>query len=89
MQFHLSNSMMQKGRPLNIHVFGDLDLPKLYTACTPEKHWQTILVNAESVSNPLVLSILGAHNTAALTSFLAKSCRPLLAKQGEQSEMCW
>ncbi|KAF9463030.1 CRAL-TRIO domain-containing protein [Collybia nuda] len=39
----------KKGRPLNIHFFGGMDLPKLHKTCTPEKHWQTILVNAESL----------------------------------------
>ena len=56
-----SNSTSQKGRPLNIHFFGGMDLPKLYTVCTPEKHWQTVLVNAESVSHPYLLFILSVH----------------------------
>ena len=24
-----------------------MDLPKLYKSCTPERHWQSVLVNAE------------------------------------------
>jgi len=31
-----------------------MDLPKLHTVCTPEKHWQTVLVNAESVSHQII-----------------------------------
>ncbi len=40
---------LQKGRPLNVHYFGNMDLPKLYEACTPERHWKSVLVNCESV----------------------------------------
>jgi hypothetical protein len=85
MRFHPSNSTIQKGRPLNIHVMAGMDLPKLYATCTPEKHWQSVLVNAESVSHPVMLSILGAHDSAALTSLLAKFYQLLLVTQGEQS----
>ena len=41
----------QQGRPLNIQTFGNVDLNKLYSHCTPERHWQTVIVNAESVSH--------------------------------------
>ena len=41
----------QQGRPLNIQTFGNVDLNKLYNHCTPERHWRTVLVNAESVSH--------------------------------------
>jgi hypothetical protein len=40
----------QQGRPLDIQTFANVDLIKLYNHCTPERHWQTILVNAELVS---------------------------------------
>ncbi|KAF8231710.1 CRAL/TRIO domain-containing protein [Tricholoma matsutake] len=46
MWFHKTD---KKGRPLNINFFGGMDLPKLHKVCTPEKHWQTIIVNAESL----------------------------------------
>jgi hypothetical protein len=39
---------LQKGRPVNIEFFGGLNLPQLYKHITPEKHWETIIVNAES-----------------------------------------
>jgi hypothetical protein len=55
---------MQNGRPLNIHFFGGMDLPKLYTVCTPEKHWQTVLVNAESVSLPTRSIYSDVHDIA-------------------------
>ncbi|TFK40778.1 CRAL-TRIO domain-containing protein [Crucibulum laeve] len=51
MWFHKTD---KKGRPLNIHFFGGMDLPKLYQTCTPEKHWQTVLVNAESLAREVL-----------------------------------
>ncbi|KAH8825298.1 CRAL-TRIO domain-containing protein [Flagelloscypha sp. PMI_526] len=44
----------KQGRPLNIHFFGDLDLPKLYKSCTPNQHWKSILVNAESLTREML-----------------------------------
>jgi len=38
------------GRPVNIHVFGGMDIKKLYESVTPEEHWRSFLVNAEAVS---------------------------------------
>ncbi|KAK0487499.1 CRAL TRIO domain-containing protein [Armillaria novae-zelandiae] len=46
--------MWFKGRPINIHFFGNLDIPKLYKECTPEKHWQTVLVNCESLTREVI-----------------------------------
>ncbi|KAK7048347.1 CRAL-TRIO domain-containing protein [Favolaschia claudopus] len=37
----------KKGRPVNIHTFGGVNFPKLYKVCTPERHWQSVIVNAE------------------------------------------
>jgi hypothetical protein len=34
---------------VNIEFFGGLNLPQLYKHITPEKHWETIIVNAESL----------------------------------------
>ncbi|KAF8073686.1 CRAL-TRIO domain-containing protein [Lyophyllum atratum] len=51
MWFHKTD---KKGRPLNIHFFSGMDLPKLYKVCTPEKHWQTVLVNAESLPREIL-----------------------------------
>jgi len=31
-----------------------MDLEKLYEKCTPEKHWQTLLVNAESLTREVL-----------------------------------
>ncbi|KAF7422578.1 hypothetical protein PC9H_010734 [Pleurotus ostreatus] len=44
----------KKGRPINVHFFGGMDLNKLYKECTPEKHWQTVLVNAESLTREIL-----------------------------------
>lgn len=51
MWFHKTD---KKGRPINIHFFGNLDIPKLYKECTPEKHWQTVLVNCESLTREVI-----------------------------------
>ncbi|KAJ6512258.1 CRAL TRIO domain-containing protein [Mycena vitilis] len=37
----------KKGRPINVHTFSGVDFPKLYKTCTPERHWQSVVVNAE------------------------------------------
>jgi len=58
MWFHKTD---KRGRPINVHVFGGMDLNKLYKTCTPERHWQTVLVNAES----LVREVLPASTRAA------------------------
>ncbi|KII93920.1 hypothetical protein PLICRDRAFT_409657 [Plicaturopsis crispa FD-325 SS-3] len=51
----------KKGRPLNIHSLGGLDLPTLYAQMTPERHWHTMLVNAESLTR----EVLPASSRAA------------------------
>ncbi|KAL4253824.1 Phosphatidylinositol/phosphatidylcholine transfer [Pleurotus pulmonarius] len=51
MWFHKTD---KKGRPINVHFFGGMDLNKLYKECTPEKHWQTVLVNAESLTREIL-----------------------------------
>ncbi|KAG5648433.1 hypothetical protein DXG03_005007 [Asterophora parasitica] len=51
MWFHKTD---KKGRPLNIHYFSGMNLPKLYKECTPEKHWQTVLVNCESLPREIL-----------------------------------
>ena len=53
----------QKGRPLNVHYFGNLDLPKLYEVCTPEKHWKSVTVNAESVRFITYERNVGSHTS--------------------------
>ncbi|KAJ3571562.1 hypothetical protein NP233_g3671 [Leucocoprinus birnbaumii] len=44
MWFHKTD---KKGRPINVQIFGKMDLARLYKVCSPERHWETILVNAE------------------------------------------
>ncbi|KAF8645258.1 hypothetical protein AX16_008083 [Volvariella volvacea WC 439] len=51
MWFHKTD---KKGRPLNIHFFGGMDIHKLYKSCTPERHWQTVLVNCESLTREIL-----------------------------------
>ena len=49
--FHKTDN---KGRPLNIHHFGGINMPELYKHITPEKFWQTIVVNAESLTREVL-----------------------------------
>ncbi|KAH7928390.1 CRAL/TRIO domain-containing protein [Leucogyrophana mollusca] len=44
----------KKGRPLNIQFFGGLNLPELYKHVTPEKHWEAIVVNADSLTREVL-----------------------------------
>lgn len=71
-----TNTFQQQGRPVNIQAFGGMDLNKLYKSCTPERHWESIIVNAECVGeyilDPTTL-LLNNH-----TSLLGRSSRPLL-----------
>ncbi|KAF9267442.1 CRAL/TRIO domain-containing protein [Marasmius fiardii PR-910] len=51
----------KKGRPLNVHRLGGMNLKKLYSTCTPERHWQTVLANAESLTREVIPSAARAH----------------------------
>ncbi|KIJ64446.1 hypothetical protein HYDPIDRAFT_28391 [Hydnomerulius pinastri MD-312] len=51
MYFHKTD---KKGRPLNIQFFGGLNLPELYKHITPEKHWEAIVVNADSLTREVL-----------------------------------
>ncbi|TFK74886.1 CRAL/TRIO domain-containing protein [Pluteus cervinus] len=51
MWFHKTD---KKGRPLNVHFLGGMNIQRLHKACTPEKHWQTVLVNAESLTREIL-----------------------------------
>lgn len=52
MWFHKTDKL---GRPLNFHSLGGLDLQRLTReGVTPERHWQTILVNAECLTREIL-----------------------------------
>ncbi|ESK95010.1 sec14 cytosolic factor family sec14 [Moniliophthora roreri MCA 2997] len=51
MWFHKTD---KRGRPLNVHFLGGMNLHQLYKECTPERHWQTVLVNAESLTREVL-----------------------------------
>ncbi|OJA08807.1 hypothetical protein AZE42_01308, partial [Rhizopogon vesiculosus] len=51
MYFHKTD---KKGRPVNIQFFGGLNLPQLYKHITPQKHWEAIVVNAESLTREVL-----------------------------------
>ncbi|KIK69547.1 hypothetical protein GYMLUDRAFT_33921 [Collybiopsis luxurians FD-317 M1] len=45
----------KQGRPLNFHFLGSLDLQRLSKeGVTPERHWETILVNAECLTREII-----------------------------------
>lgn len=44
MWFHKTD---KKGRPLNVHFFGGMDVRRLYKVCSPERHWESFVVNCE------------------------------------------
>ncbi|KAI0785250.1 CRAL-TRIO domain-containing protein, partial [Abortiporus biennis] len=44
----------KKGRPLNVHFFGGINMPELYKHISPERHWQTVLVNCESLTREVL-----------------------------------
>ncbi|KAK7056797.1 hypothetical protein VNI00_002514 [Paramarasmius palmivorus] len=58
MWFHKTD---KRGRPLNVHFLGGMNLHKLYKECTPERHWQTVLVNAESLTREVLPAASRAH----------------------------
>ena len=45
-----SQSHVQQGRPINVHKLGHIDLDELYKIVTPEKHWEIVVVSAESAT---------------------------------------
>jgi hypothetical protein len=51
MYFHKTD---KKGRPVNIQFFGGLNLPELYKHVTPERHWEAIVVNADSLTREVL-----------------------------------
>lgn len=52
----------QLGRPLNFHHLGGLDLQRLAKeGVTPERHWQTILVNAECLTREILPAAAKKH----------------------------
>jgi len=50
----LNGLASQKGRPVNIQFFGGLNLPQLYKHITPQRHWEAIVVNAESLTREVL-----------------------------------
>ncbi|OSX59816.1 hypothetical protein POSPLADRAFT_1059109 [Postia placenta MAD-698-R-SB12] len=52
----------KKGRPLNIHHFGGINMPELYKHITPERFWRTIVVNAESLTREVLPASARAAN---------------------------
>ncbi|GJE97186.1 Sec14-like phosphatidylinositol transfer family protein [Phanerochaete sordida] len=44
----------KKGRPLNIHHFGRINVAELYKGISPERFWQAFLVNADSLTREVL-----------------------------------
>jgi len=49
--FHKTDKL---GRPLNIQTFGSMDIPALHRVVTPDRHWETVLVNCESLTREVL-----------------------------------
>ncbi|KAG7088447.1 hypothetical protein E1B28_012439 [Marasmius oreades] len=47
-----------------------MNLKKLYSTCSPERHWQTILVNAESLTREVIPSAALAHGKSVTSVFV-------------------
>ncbi|EGN92148.1 hypothetical protein SERLA73DRAFT_191594 [Serpula lacrymans var. lacrymans S7.3] len=67
MYFHKTD---KKGRPLNIQFFGGLNLPELYKHITPKKHWEAIVVNADSLPREILPAASHAAGRPIETSFV-------------------
>ncbi|GAA96240.1 uncharacterized protein L969DRAFT_42362 [Mixia osmundae IAM 14324] len=44
----------REGRPLNIQAFGNFDVAKLQAVETPEYHWKSVCLNAESLTREVL-----------------------------------
>ncbi|EKM84004.1 hypothetical protein AGABI1DRAFT_110608 [Agaricus bisporus var. burnettii JB137-S8] len=61
MWFHKTD---KQGRPINVQILGKMDLSKLYKVCTPKRHWETVLANAECLPRevlPAASRVAGRH----------------------------
>ncbi|VDC00760.1 unnamed protein product [Peniophora sp. CBMAI 1063] len=56
MYFHKTDKF---GRPVNIQAFGSINVNELFKGISPERHWQSIVVNAEA----LIAEVLPAVST--------------------------
>lgn len=81
-----ADTLQQKGRPINIEAFGGMDLDKLYKSCTPERHWESILVNAECVSESILVpvTLMPIKNDISLLERSFQQPRGLQEDQSEQ-----
>ncbi|KAF9049609.1 CRAL/TRIO domain-containing protein, partial [Hymenopellis radicata] len=64
------DDFLRKGRPVNIHFLGNLDTSKLYKECTPEKHWQVMLVNCELLTREVMPAAKKACGTENVNTVL-------------------
>ncbi|KAL0578634.1 hypothetical protein V5O48_003377 [Marasmius crinis-equi] len=67
MWFHKTDKL---GRPLNVHYLGAMNVKKLYSACSPERHWQTVLANAESLTREVIPAAVRVHGESAKSVFV-------------------
>jgi hypothetical protein len=44
----------KKGRPINIQFLGAIDVPEIRKTVSAERHWQTIVVHAESLTREIL-----------------------------------
>ncbi|KAF9077661.1 CRAL-TRIO domain-containing protein [Rhodocollybia butyracea] len=59
------------GRPLNFQSLGGLDLERLgREGVTPERHWETVLVNAECLTREIIPAAIKKHGRDADSVFV-------------------
>ncbi|KZP33543.1 CRAL/TRIO domain-containing protein [Athelia psychrophila] len=67
MWFHKTD---KTGRPLNVHFFGGMNMPELYKHVSPERHWQTVVVNCESLTREILPAASRAAGRTVDTCFV-------------------
>ncbi|KAI0354930.1 CRAL/TRIO domain-containing protein [Trametes cingulata] len=60
----------KKGRPLNFHHFGGINLNKLQKSMTLERFWQTVIVNCEALTREVLPAAAEAAGRPILGTFV-------------------
>ncbi|KAI0372119.1 CRAL/TRIO domain-containing protein [Pilatotrama ljubarskyi] len=60
----------QKGRPLNFHHFGGINLNKLQKSMTLERFWQTVIVNCEALTREVLPAAAEAAGRPIVGTFV-------------------
>ncbi|KAF5369447.1 hypothetical protein D9758_002675 [Tetrapyrgos nigripes] len=77
---------------LNFEFLGRLDLDRLHKECSPERHWQSVLVNAESLPREVIPAAARYHNKPVTSVFVVVDLKgfglsPILADEKSGSKV--